>query len=102
MLYKFRSKNAGDVIMLEVSGRKVLEAIGKDTGPTGIILAPQIPAAVQALEDAIAREEAAAQAFDVDGKAVKGDAPGLRQRAVPFIDMLRRNYKAGTNVTWGV
>ena len=112
LLYKFKSKNASDVIMLEANGRKVLEAIGKDTEPTGIILAAQIPAAIQALQDAIALEELTQQALDdegdsvtgdsVKGEFIKGDAPGLRQRAVPFIDMLRRNYKAGSDVTWGV
>ena len=106
MLYKFKSKNAGDVIMLEANGRKVLEVIGKDAGPTGIILASQMPAAVQALQDAIALEESTQQVADADGDgdagAVHGDAPGLRQRAMPFIDMLQRNYRAQTDVVWGV
>ncbi|HYF41680.1 MAG TPA: DUF1840 family protein, partial [Ramlibacter sp.] len=37
MLYKFKSKAAGDLIMLEPNGRRVLEIIGKDAGPKGII-----------------------------------------------------------------
>ena len=101
MLYKFKSKNAGDVIMLQANGRKVLEVIGKDAGVTGIILAAQMPAAIQALQDAIKLEESTQQMLDADGEPVKGDAPGLRQRAMPFIDMLKRNHKAGTDVTWG-
>lgn len=101
MLYKFKSKNAGDVIMLQANGRKVLEVIGKDAGVTGIILAAQMPAAIQALQDAIKLEESTQQVLDADGEPVKGDAPGLRQRAMPFIDMLKRNHKAGTDVTWG-
>ncbi|MDB5945083.1 MAG: hypothetical protein JWQ33_109, partial [Ramlibacter sp.] len=38
----------------------------------------------------------------------KGDKPGrpdgisLRQRAVPFVDMLRRAEKAGQDIVWGV
>ena len=102
MLYKFKSKNAGDVIMLEANGRKVLEVIGKDVGPTGIILAAQMPAAVEALQAAIKLEESTQQMLDADGEPIKGDAPGLRQRAMPFIDMLQRNHKAGTDVVWGV
>jgi len=106
MLYKFKSKTAGDVIMLEANGRRVLEVIGKDAGPTGIILSSQIPAAIQALQDAIALEESTQQAVqtddDPDSEDVQGDAPGLRQRAMPFIDMLQRNYKAQTDVVWGV
>ena len=102
MLYKFKSKNAGDVIMLEANGRKVLEAIGKVAGPTGIILAAQMPAAVQALQDAIALEESAPPVLDAKGDPVKRDALGLRQRAVPFIEILQRNFKSGTDITWGV
>lgn len=102
MLYKFKSKNAGVVIMLEVNGRKVLEVIGKDAGPTGIILAAQMPAAMQALQNAIALEELTQQVLDAEGEPIMGDALGLRQRAMPFIDMLKRNYKAATDVTWGV
>ena len=100
MLYKFKSKNAGDVIMLEPNGRKVLEVIGKDAGPTGISLAAQMQAAIKALQDAIALEESRDE--NPDDHAVQGDAPGLRQRAMPFIDMLQHNHKAGTDVTWGV
>ena len=98
MLYKFKSKNAGDVIMLEPNGRKVLEIIGKDTGPKGIILPEQMPAAIEALHAAITLEESG----DAEAGAVPGDALGLRQRAMPFIDMLQRNHKSGDDVVWGV
>lgn len=106
MLYKFKSKNAGDVIMLEANGRKVLEVIGKSAGPTGIILASQMPEAIHALQDAIALEESTQKVphtdTELDAGAVFADAPGLRQRAMPFIDMLQRNHKAQTDVVWGV
>ena len=104
MLYKFKSKNAGDVIMLEPNGRRVLEVIGKGAGPTGIILASEMVSAIAALQEAIALEESTQQAEEVDANPdmVHGDAPGLRQRALPFIDMLQRNSKAQTDVVWGV
>lgn len=107
MLYKFKSKAAGDLIMLEPNGRRVLEIIGKDPGPTGIILPADMDAAVAALECAIADEEALLQAA-VDEALAKGDVPprapevSLRQRAVPFIDMLRRCRKADREIVWGV
>ena len=97
MLYKFKSKNAGDLLMLEPSGRRILEVIGKDPGATGIIRPEEMPAAVAALEAAIKLEESADEKDDLP----KGDAPGLRQRAMPFIDMLKRNKKAGSDVVWG-
>lgn len=107
MLYKFKSQAAGDVIMLEPNGRRVLEIIGKDPGPKGIILPAEMPAAVSALEAAIARDEADHQAAIEEARA-KGqvppasDAVTLRQRAVPFIDMLKRCEQAGKEVVWGV
>lgn len=100
MLYKFKSKNAGDVIMLEPNGRKILEIIGKDAGPKGIILPEQMPAAIAALQAAMVLEESHDE--NHDGAAVPGDALGLRQRAMPFMDMLRRNQQSGDEVVWGV
>lgn len=97
MLYKFKSKDAGDVIMLEANGRRILEIIGKNAGPRGIILPEQMPAAIAALEAAIALEHSG----DEDA-AMPGDGLGLHQRALPFIDMLRRNYKSDHEVVWGV
>ena len=98
MIYKFRSKNAGDLIMFEVNGRRVLEIIGKEPGPKGIILPEQMPDAIKALEAAIALEDAG----DDEASALPIDGLGLHQRALPFIDMLQRNYKAGGDVVWGV
>ena len=98
MLYKFKSKNAGDVIMFEPNGRKILEIIGKDAGPKGIILPGVMLAAIEALHEAMALEESG----DAEAGTVHGDALGLRQRAVSFIDMLQRNYKSGDDVVWGV
>jgi hypothetical protein len=107
MLYKFKSKAAGDLIMLEPNGRRVLEIIGKDAGPKGIILPQEMPGAITALEGAIANEEAQHQAAIDEAKAKgevppKFDAVSLRQRALPFIDMLRRCEKERAEVVWGV
>jgi hypothetical protein len=107
MLYKFKSKAAGDLIMLEPNGRRVLEIIGKDAGPQGIILPEQMPGAIAALEAAVAKEEADQKALAEEARG-KGQTPprfdnvSLRQRAVPFLDMLRRCEKAGQEIVWGV
>ena len=98
MLYKFKSKNTGDVIMLEANGRTILEIIGKDAGPTGIILPEQMSAAIQALRDAISLEESS----DTEAGVIPGETPGLRQRATPFIDLLQRSRQSGDDVVWGV
>ncbi len=98
MLYRFKSKNMGDVIMLEPNGRQMLEIIGKAPGPKGIILPEQMPAAVAALEAAIKLEESG---DDKDGTGLP-EGVGLHQRAKPFLDMLRWNIKVGQEVVWGV
>ena len=83
---------------LELDG----EIIGKPASPTGIITVAQIPAAIQALQAAVAAEDERSKqpaeaidkdAEDEDGKDVKATV-GLKQRAVPFIDMLQRSAAA--------
>ncbi len=111
MLYKFKSKATGDLIMLQPNGRRVLNIIGKDTqadtGDKGIILPEQMPAALAALEAAIVQEEAehqaaVAAALERFEPPPRFEAIALRQRARPFIEMLRRCQKAGQPVVWGV
>lgn len=108
MLYKFKSKASGDLIMLEPNGRRMLEIIGKlsDDG-RGILQPAQMPAAIAALQAAIAQEEAQRQALAAEARA-RGEAEApfegvsLRQRATPFIDMLRRCQQAEKDIVWGV
>jgi Domain of unknown function (DUF1840) len=107
MLYKFKSSATGDLIMLEPNGRRMLEIIGKDAGPTGIILPEQMPAAVHALNAAMVREEAEQQAAILEAKAKAEVAPSfaaisLRKRAGPFVEMLQRCAKENASITWGV
>ncbi len=112
MLYKFKSRATADVIMLEPNGRQLLHIVGKGDQPHGIITAEQIPAAIEALQAAVAAEEAgerdAAQTPSADAgdeqQAQQDEQPRepvrLRQRAAPFIDMLRRSAAEGHDVVW--
>lgn len=108
MLYKFKSRAAADLIMLEPQGRQVVTLMGKTPGASGIVTVAQIPAAIAALEAAVAEEEArlqaqAAEDGDEEDAADAGkDAVRLRQRVVPLIDMLQRSAAAGVDVVWGV
>jgi hypothetical protein len=108
MLFKFKSKATGDLIMLEPNGRRVLQIIGKDPSVTGIILPAQMPAALAALESAIAAEEAAIQAAknakkeEEYGNPAALDAVPLRQRALPFMELLKNSHKANVEIVWGV
>ena len=102
MLFKFKSKNMADVIMVQATGQQMLEIIGKHAGPTGIIQTPEMPAAIAALQAAMAREEKNTQSAHDAHAPPPTDEPLLRQRAVPFIDMLRRCAADGSDVVWGV
>ena len=107
MLYKFKSKAAGDVIMLEANGQRVLEIIGKSPDAKGIILPEQMQAAIDALQAAIAQEEAEREAALAQAKAENGAPPrfdtvSLRQRAHPFIAMLKECLNAKKEIIWGV
>lgn len=109
MLYIFKSKAAGNLIMLQANGERVLRIIGKDVGPKGIVLPDQMPAAIAALEKAIAAEDSGAAtqappepAENNGNESAGADQVSLRQRALPFIDMLKRCHAAGKEIVWGV
>lgn len=107
MIYKFKSRATGDLIMLEPDGRRVLEIIGKVPGPQGIIEVDQMLPAVAALNAAIAKAEAdfkaaAAAAGGPDNVPTPHDAVTLRQRATPFIAMLKECAQADREIVWGV
>lgn len=111
MLYKFKSKAAGDVIMLQANGKRVLDIIGNATGrefgAQGILRPAQMKAAVEGLNTAINQEEADQKAAvaqaQADGQtAPQFEAVSLRQRAHPLIEMLRRCESANAEIVWGV
>ncbi|MBK6648489.1 MAG: DUF1840 domain-containing protein [Betaproteobacteria bacterium] len=107
MLFKFKSNVTGDLIMLEPNGKRVLAIIGKEASPKGIITPEQMPSAIAALEQAVQTEEtehrAAVDKANAEGKPTpQFEAVSLRQRAVPFVDMLKRCSREGKEIVWGV
>src|ERR1035437_6334045 len=105
MIYKFKSQAAADVIMLRLNGDQMLAIVGKKPSAQGIITVAQIPAAIAALEAAIVTHETA-QARRAEQPQmeveVEGDSVRLRDRAAPFIELLRTSALAGKDVVWGV
>lgn len=105
MLYEFKSRATGNVVMTQKVAERLLAIIGKEPGPTGIILPAQMPAAIAALEAAVAAERAAAAepAQEEDERETGRPAPvTLAQRAWPLIDMMRTAHAAEREITWGV
>ena len=101
MLYKFKSDAGGDVIMLEPTGRQVLEIIGKGADAKGILLPEQMPAATAALQAAIANEESQGEVADQHDNAAQ-KCISLRTRAWPLVTLMERSTKAKVPITWGV
>ncbi len=95
MIYKFKSKAAGDVIMLQPHGDQLLRLIGREPSAKGIIEVADMPAAIRALQDAAARADA--PSGDEAERTV-----GLKQRVWPMIEMLKRTHAAGEPIVWGV
>jgi hypothetical protein len=102
MHYVFKSKADADLIMMAPAGNQILTLIGKTPAPQGIIELHAIPAAIQALEAAIAGEEAAHRsdpAFEEEGRI---ERIGLHQRAWPLLEMMKRSIVEKTDIVWGV
>lgn len=111
MLYKFKSKVTGDVIMLQANGQRVLEIIGKHSAAEpsikGILLPEHMPQALEALKNAVLLEEAQQkeaieQALANHQAPPRFEAIGLRQRTMPIIDMIKQCLKDDEAITWGV
>ncbi|MEJ2803687.1 uncharacterized protein DUF1840 [Comamonas sp. BIGb0124] len=111
MLYTFKSKATADLTMLEVPAKQVLKIIGKAAGPQGVISPEEVPAAISALQQAIAAENLVIQQHKGDAvskhptkeaEALNDQLVSLRQRAVPFIHMLEESAGAGERVMWGI
>lgn len=106
MLYTFKSKAAGDLLMLGPSANELLRTIGKAPSATGIIQPADMPMAIRAIEAAIVQSEGqpadVARDDTVDGSQSETDEVTLRQRAWPFVEMLQRAHAAGETITWGV
>lgn len=106
MIYKFKSKAAGDVIMLGPTGDQILRVIGKEPAPKGIIEVVAMPAAMKAIEAAIAGDEAEAKRAGEEARA-NGQTPQprgitLRQRAWPLVEMMKLAQRDGHEIVWGI
>lgn len=101
MIYKFKSKASGDLIMLAPQGDRLLRLLGRDPAAKGIIEPAAMAEAIAALESAIERAER-------DGEMPEEGTPPdetpvlLRQRLWPMREMLRRALAADVPIVWGV
>ncbi len=107
MIYKFKSKASGDIIMMGPTGDALLRAIGREPAPSGIIEPAAMATAMAAIEQAVladeaARAEAEREAAGRGERLAPREGVALRQRLWPMLDMLKRSGAAGEPVVWGV
>ena len=114
MLYKFKSKAAGDVIMLGPQGDQLLRLLGRSPASKGIFEVDAMPALMSTLQTAIEAEDAAREGAKEPSASSAAEAtPGrpeqegggegvsLRRRAWPLLEMLRRSHAAREAIVWG-
>ena len=99
MIYKFKSKASGDLIMLKPHGDLMLELIGRQPADKGIIEVQDMAIACAELESAVSQDEASAEQDEGEPKT---GGVSLQQRLWPMIEMLRRCQAAGEPIVWGV
>jgi len=95
VIYKFKSKAAGDVIMLQPHGDQLLRLLGREPAAKGIIEVVDMPEAMRALQEAAAGAQPPS-----DSEGERG--VGLRQRVWPMVEMMKRSLAAGEPIVWGV
>ncbi|MEX8498206.1 MAG: DUF1840 domain-containing protein [Leptothrix ochracea] len=107
MLYKFKSKAAGNVIMTAPVGDRLMRLMGREPAIKGIFLPEQMPPLVALLIAAMADDDARRQALLAEAEAEGRPLPlmegiSLRQRAWPLVDMMKRAHAEGHEIVWGV
>lgn len=107
MLYKFKSKAGGDVIMTAQVGDAILRLAGREPAAQGIFEPAALSGAIAAFEAAIADDEAKRAAAEAEARTEGRQLPPregvtLRQRAWPLIELMKRAQAADQPVVWGV
>ena len=110
MIYTFKSKATGDLIMLQPNGEAILKIIGKADSEQlrrGIVLPEELEQAIHALQQAVAQEEQSRAELVQQALAAGQTAPppptvSLRQRSHPFIQMAQRCLAEKKEIVWGV
>ncbi len=110
MVYKFKSKASGDVIMLAGPGDQLMRLLGREPAAQGIIEVAHMPQALLALQAALDTEAQANKDTGHAAIATEGTqddagnpaAVALRQRLWPMVDMIKRAQAAQEPIVWGV
>ncbi len=103
----FRSRAAGEIVMMGDTAQRLLALIGKPMVERGVIPAEQLADAIERLTGAVEQERRLAATRQEEPGARDGEPAveppiGLAQRAFPLLAMLHAAQRSGADVTWGV
>ena len=109
MIYEFKSRATGTLVTTQEVAERILQIIGRPAQAKGVILPEQMPAALEALKQAIDNERNSKAApspkrpavTETDIDHVEPEV-SLASRGFPFLEMLREAYAARKEITWGV
>jgi Domain of unknown function (DUF1840) len=98
MLVTFTTKNHANITMFGDVALNLLKMMGHSATVPGAILAADVPAALERLTAAIAKEKASPsnENKDVDNEPTVS----MANRALPLISLLSAAAKAESNVMW--
>lgn len=105
MLFTFTSSTAGHLFMLSDSAQEILALLDKEASTEGVITLEQLPGAIQALTEAMARAHHAMPPPATVPAEAFSDEPvwepvNLASRIMPLRDYLARTLKEEGYVTW--
>lgn len=112
MLYRFKSRETSDIVMLAPDAERLLAILGKTAKLPGIITWPEMGHCIELLQQQAALE--AAQGVNSPESEEHGDDANatrvgeghshvsLAQRIVPFVHALERCRLAEVDLTWQV
>lgn len=113
MLFKFKSKAAADLIMLEADARRLLFIMIGDDPVQGILPVQTLPDVLAKIDVAVQQDEAlrlarSQKAQQAETEAYEEDpepalpAVRLAQRAAPMQQMIQRSIREESDIVWGV
>ncbi len=107
MIYRFKCKATGDLLMAGPVGDRMLSILGKPVADQGILQPGDMLSDIRDLESAVADDESRSpgvrgiRASD-DEAGADADEVTLRQHAWPLLEMLKRAQAANEVIVWGV
>ncbi|MBD8051211.1 DUF1840 domain-containing protein [Limnohabitans radicicola] len=113
MLFKFKSKAAADLIMLEADARRLLQIMIGDDPVKGILPVQTLPDVLAKIDVAVQQDEAMRLARSQNAQQAETRTseeepepalPAIRlaQRAAPMQQMIQRSIREESDIVWGV